>query len=164
MAYPGSDVTSRLQMPSSSTRPDPDAALVPQLGSDLSPATLRRVARLERADSPRTAASSAPADDAVSRQARSLIAGPGSFPQSLPLLSLRATGCVAVAEVHGPSLALELVDQLGLDGYHLFHATRADLLRRLGRRGDAIAAYDAAIARTANRAERSFIQHRRDSL
>src|SRR5665811_1707789 len=68
MAYPGSDVTSRLQMPSSSTRPDPDAALVPQLGSDLSPATLRRVARLERADSPRTAASSAPADDAVSRQ------------------------------------------------------------------------------------------------
>src|SRR5450756_305419 len=72
--------------------------------------------------------------------------------------------CVAVAEVHGPSLALELVDQLGLDGYHLFHATRADLLRRLGRRGDAIAAYDAAIARTANRAERSFLQHRRDSL
>src|SRR5450759_4956129 len=68
MAYPGSDVTSRLQMPSSSTRPDPDAALVPQLGSDLSPATLRRVARLERADSPRTAASSAPADGAVSRQ------------------------------------------------------------------------------------------------
>src|SRR5450759_5417044 len=119
MAYPGSDVTSRLQMPSSSTRPDPDAALVPQLGSDLSPATLRRVARLERADSPRTAASSAPADDAVSRQARSLIAGPGSFPQSLPLLTLRATGCVAVAEVHGPSLALELVDQLVLDGYHL---------------------------------------------
>src|SRR5674536_344911 len=68
MAYPGSGVTSRLQVPSSSTRPDPDAALVPQLSSDLSPATLRRVARLERADSPRTAASSAPADDAVSRQ------------------------------------------------------------------------------------------------
>src|SRR5674536_293936 len=44
MAYPGSGVTSRLQMPSSSTRPDPDAALVPQLGSDLYPATLRRVA------------------------------------------------------------------------------------------------------------------------
>src|SRR5664280_3798356 len=68
MAYSGSDVTSRLQMPSSSTRPDPDAALVPQLGSDLAAATLRRVARLERADSPRTAASSAPAADAVSRQ------------------------------------------------------------------------------------------------
>ena len=66
--------------------------------------------------------------------------------------------------MHGPSLALELVDQLGLDGYHLFHATRADLLRRLGRPEDAAAAYDAAIARTANGAERSFLQHRRDGL
>ena len=54
--------------------------------------------------------------------------------------------CVAVAEVEGPARALELVDQLGLDDYHLFHSTRADLLRRLGRRDDAIAAYDAAIA------------------
>jgi RNA polymerase sigma-70 factor, ECF subfamily len=72
--------------------------------------------------------------------------------------------CVAVAEVSGPSLALELVDQLDLDGYHLFHSTRADLLRRLGRRDDATAAYDAAIARTANDAERSFLQQRRDSL
>jgi RNA polymerase sigma-70 factor (ECF subfamily) len=57
--------------------------------------------------------------------------------------------CVAVAEVHGPALALELADKLGLDDYHLFHSTRADLLRRLGRRDDATAAYDAAIARTA---------------
>ena len=72
--------------------------------------------------------------------------------------------CVAVAEVHGPSRALELADQLDLDGYHLFHATRADLLRRLGRRDAADAAYDAAISRTANRAERSFLQHQRDDL
>jgi RNA polymerase sigma-70 factor, ECF subfamily len=72
--------------------------------------------------------------------------------------------CVAVAEVHGPSPALELVDQLGLDSYRLFHSTRADLLRRLGRTGEAAAAYDAAIAQTANRAERSFLQHRRASL
>jgi RNA polymerase sigma-70 factor (ECF subfamily) len=72
--------------------------------------------------------------------------------------------CVAVAEVSGPARALELVDQLGLDGYHLFHSTRADLLRRLGRRDEAIAAYDAAIARTANNAERSFLERRRDSL
>ena len=43
--------------------------------------------------------------------------------------------CVAVAEVHGPAAALGLLDQLDLDGYHLFHATRADLLRRLGRPG-----------------------------
>jgi RNA polymerase sigma-70 factor (ECF subfamily) len=72
--------------------------------------------------------------------------------------------CVALAEVHGPSRALALVDQLGLGDYHLFHATRADLLRRLGRRDDARAAYDAAIARAANRAERSFLQQRRDGL
>jgi RNA polymerase sigma-70 factor (ECF subfamily) len=72
--------------------------------------------------------------------------------------------CVAVAEVHGPAAALELVDQLSLDGYHLFHATRADLLRRLGRPGDAAAAYDAAIARTGNGAERAFLAGRRDRL
>ncbi|HUL25274.1 MAG TPA: RNA polymerase sigma factor [Streptosporangiaceae bacterium] len=72
--------------------------------------------------------------------------------------------CVAVAEVHGPARALELADGLGLDEYHLFHATRADLLRRTGQRDDARAAYDAAIARTANRAERAFLRQRRDSL
>jgi len=72
--------------------------------------------------------------------------------------------CVAVAELRGPSEALAIVDQLDLDGYHLFHSTRADLLRRLGRYDDARAAYDAAIARTANRAEQSFLRHRRDSL
>jgi RNA polymerase sigma-70 factor, ECF subfamily len=72
--------------------------------------------------------------------------------------------CVAVAELQGPSRALELADQLSLDDYHLFHSTRADLLRRLGRRAEAAAAYDAAITRTANRAERSFLTRRRDSL
>jgi len=72
--------------------------------------------------------------------------------------------CVAVAEVEGPARALELADQLGLDDYHLYHATRADLLRRLGRRDAAAAAYDAAIALSANQAERSFLQRRRDGL
>jgi RNA polymerase sigma-70 factor, ECF subfamily len=78
--------------------------------------------------------------------------------------------CVAVAEVHGPAAALELADRLGsasdgsLDGYHLFHSTRADLLRRLGRTQEAIAAYDAAIARAANGAERAFLEGRRNSL
>jgi RNA polymerase sigma-70 factor (ECF subfamily) len=72
--------------------------------------------------------------------------------------------CVAVAQVRGPAPALELVDQIGLDDYHLFHSTRADLLRRLGRRDDAAAAYDAALARTGNLAERSFLLRRRDSL
>jgi len=72
--------------------------------------------------------------------------------------------CVALAEVRGPAAALDELGQLSLDGYHLFHATRADLLRRLGRRDEARAAYDAAIARTANGAERSFLRRRRDSL
>ena len=71
--------------------------------------------------------------------------------------------CVAVAEVHGPGAALGLLDQLDLDGYHLFHAARADLLRRLGRTADA-AAYDAALARTANGAERAFLTRQRDTL
>jgi len=71
--------------------------------------------------------------------------------------------CVAVAEVHGPARALDLADQLGLDGYYLYHATRADLLRRLGRQAEAAAAYDAAIARTGNAAERRFLEQRRDA-
>ncbi len=72
--------------------------------------------------------------------------------------------CVAVAEVHGPGAALALLDRVDLDGYHLFHATRADLLGRLGRPADAAAAYEAAIARTANGAERAFLARRRDAL
>ena len=71
---------------------------------------------------------------------------------------------VAVAEVDGPAAALTLVDGLELDGYHLFHAIRADLLRRLGRDGQAAQAYDAAIALAQNAAERSFLEGRRRSL
>jgi RNA polymerase sigma-70 factor (ECF subfamily) len=71
---------------------------------------------------------------------------------------------VAVGEVHGPAAALAAVDGLDLAGYHLFHATRADLLRRLGRTAEAAAAYDAAIARTANAAERRFLKERRRSV
>ncbi len=53
---------------------------------------------------------------------------------------------VAVAEVDGADQALRLVDGLDLDRYHLFHAVRAELLRRVGREADAAAAYQAAIA------------------
>ena len=68
---------------------------------------------------------------------------------------------VAVAEVAGPADALALVDDLALDRYHQFHAIRADLLRRLGRSAEAAAAYDAAIARTENAAERDLLQRNR---
>ena len=67
---------------------------------------------------------------------------------------------VAVAEVEGPRAALALVDGLALEGYRLFHAVRADLLRRLGRGAEATAAYEAAIARTGNRAERGHLRRR----
>ncbi|HWD46409.1 MAG TPA: sigma-70 family RNA polymerase sigma factor [Actinomycetota bacterium] len=67
---------------------------------------------------------------------------------------------VAVAEVEGPAAALALVDGLDLDGYYLFHAVRADLLRRLGRPAEAAPAYEAAIARTSNAAERAFLERR----
>ena len=68
---------------------------------------------------------------------------------------------VAVAEVDGPQAALEAVDALDLDGYHAFHAVRAELLRRLGRHADAARAYDAAIESTGNTAEREFLRSRR---
>jgi predicted RNA polymerase sigma factor len=71
---------------------------------------------------------------------------------------------VAVAEVHGPAAALAAVDSLELGGYHLFHATRADLLRRLGRQAEAADAYDAALALVGNAAERRFLDERRRSL
>jgi RNA polymerase sigma-70 factor, ECF subfamily len=71
---------------------------------------------------------------------------------------------VAVAEVDGPQAALAALDDLRLDNYHLFHAIRADLLRRLERDADAVLAYDAAIALAANNAERAFLQRRRQSL
>jgi RNA polymerase sigma-70 factor, ECF subfamily len=71
---------------------------------------------------------------------------------------------VAVAEVDGPAAALALVEGLDLDGYHLFHAIRADLLRRLGRDEEAAAAYDRAIERTENAAERAFLDGRRRTL
>jgi RNA polymerase sigma-70 factor, ECF subfamily len=71
---------------------------------------------------------------------------------------------VATAEVHGPAVALAAVDTLDLGGYHLFHATRADLLRRLGRHHEAAEAYDAALSLAGNAAERRFLHERRRSL
>ncbi len=75
---------------------------------------------------------------------------------------------VAVAEVAGPHAALAVVDRLGtsddLDRYYLFHAIRADLLRRLGRAGESALAYDEAVARTQNARERDFLNRSRQEL
>jgi RNA polymerase sigma-70 factor (ECF subfamily) len=73
---------------------------------------------------------------------------------------------VAVAEVHGPDAALSLVADLDLDlgGYYLYHAIRADLLKRAGRALDAATAYAAAIAGAGNEREREFLEKCRESL
>ncbi|MDQ3654868.1 MAG: RNA polymerase sigma factor [Chloroflexota bacterium] len=71
---------------------------------------------------------------------------------------------VAVAEVEGTEAALALVDDLDLDDYYLYHAIRADLLRRLGRIDDAARSYEAALARTGNTSEREFLEGKRQRL
>jgi RNA polymerase sigma-70 factor, ECF subfamily len=71
---------------------------------------------------------------------------------------------VAVAEIEGAEQGMRLVGELDLPRYHLFHAVRADLLRRLGRNADAAAAYQAAIALCDNAREQEFLQRQCDSM
>jgi len=66
---------------------------------------------------------------------------------------------IAIGEVLGPAAALALVAELDLDDYHPFHATRADLLQRLGRTREAAAAYERAAALAPTDAERDFLEH-----
>jgi RNA polymerase sigma-70 factor (ECF subfamily) len=71
---------------------------------------------------------------------------------------------VALAEIDGPAAGLAAIEDLDLGGYHLFHATRADLLRRLGRTDDARAAYAEARPLTTNPTEQAFLDAQRASL
>lgn len=71
---------------------------------------------------------------------------------------------VAVAEISGPAEGLALVDDLDLGGYYLFHAIRADFLKRLERPVEAAAAYEAALALTTNTTEQNFLQYSLDAL
>jgi RNA polymerase sigma-70 factor (ECF subfamily) len=73
---------------------------------------------------------------------------------------------VAVAEIDGPEVALAVVDRLGdtLAGYHAYHATRAEMLRRLGRSHQSGAAYDKAIEMAGNAAEIAYLTRRRAEL
>jgi RNA polymerase sigma-70 factor (ECF subfamily) len=79
-----------------------------------------------------------------------------------PIVALNRA--VAVAEVHGPAMALATLEDVDLPGYHLLPATRADLLTRLGRVGEARVAYDEAIALATNDTERTFLRKRRSRL
>jgi RNA polymerase sigma-70 factor (ECF subfamily) len=83
---------------------------------------------------------------------------------SAPTPVVTLNRAVAVAEVNGPAAALALTEGLPLGEYHLFHAVRADLLRRLGRFGEAAEACDAAIARSTNPIEREFLKRSRRTL
>ena len=84
----------------------------------------------------------------------------------LPTPVVALNRAVVVAEVEGPEAALATIDAVAGDlaGYHLLHATRADLLRRLGRTDEAAVAYDTAIGLATNAAERRFLEDRRRSL
>jgi RNA polymerase sigma-70 factor (ECF subfamily) len=83
---------------------------------------------------------------------------------SSPIIALNRA--IAVAELDGPQVALAAIDRLEdkLAGYHAYHATRADLLRRLGRRQHSRAAYDKAIELAGNTAETAYLIRRRDQL
>ncbi len=80
--------------------------------------------------------------------------------QPSPIVSLNRA--VAIAMVEGPQPALELIDALAadLDGYHLLHAARADLLRRLGSAVEAAKSYEQALALVTNDSERRFLERR----
>jgi RNA polymerase sigma-70 factor (ECF subfamily) len=81
-----------------------------------------------------------------------------------PIIALNRA--IAVAELDGPEVALAAVDRLEdkLAGYHAYHATRADMLRRLGRSQKSRAAYDKAIELAGNTAETAYLTRRRDQL
>jgi RNA polymerase sigma-70 factor (ECF subfamily) len=83
--------------------------------------------------------------------------------ESAPTPVVALNRAVALAEVVGPTEALEVIDGLDLAGYHLFHAARADLLQRLGRSADAVSAYGAALAIATNDTERAFLEQRRQA-
>jgi RNA polymerase sigma-70 factor (ECF subfamily) len=68
---------------------------------------------------------------------------------------------VAAAMAHGPEVGLRMTDRIpGLEGYHLFHATRADLLRRLERHTEAAVAYRRALELVTNPIERAYLERR----
>jgi RNA polymerase sigma-70 factor (ECF subfamily) len=75
---------------------------------------------------------------------------------------VRLNRAIAIAELDGAEVALAEVDGLPLESYHAFHATRADLLRRLGRGEESRVAYDRAIGLAGNTAETAYLIRRRD--
>ena len=112
----------------------------------------------------------APGPDRRGELGRHARLGAGGRPSTSSSLALwpgpvvELNRAVAVAMAEGPERGLELVDELerggALDDYHLLHAARADLLRRLGRAEEAAVAYRRALALAANPLERAFLERR----
>jgi RNA polymerase sigma-70 factor (ECF subfamily) len=80
-----------------------------------------------------------------------------------PTPVVRLNRAIAIAETRGPQAALDEIDALDLDRYHLLHAARAELLSQLGRREEAERAYERAIAQADNITERAFLESRRNA-
>ncbi len=79
-----------------------------------------------------------------------------------PIVALNRA--IAVAELDGPAPALAILDELDLDGYHLYHAARADLLQRMGNDADAALAYEQALSLATNAVEQDHLRRRLDTL
>jgi RNA polymerase sigma-70 factor (ECF subfamily) len=123
-------------------------------GAGRGPYALQARIAAEHARAPAAAATDWPAIAALYRELVRLDPSP----------VVRLNAAVAIAEADGPAAGLAAADEAGglgaLDGYHLFHATRADLLRRLGRVAEARAAYERALALATNDVERDFLRGR----
>jgi RNA polymerase sigma-70 factor, ECF subfamily len=104
------------------------------------------------------------APDAQSVDWPQIVALYDQWMQLEPTAVVALNRAVAVAEVAGAAQGLALVEPLALGHYYLFHAIRADLLRRVGRREEALAAYEAAIERCDNAQERELLRRRREAL
>jgi RNA polymerase sigma-70 factor (ECF subfamily) len=111
---------------------------------------------------PAIAASHARAERATDTDWPQIAALYGRLAELVPSPVVRLNRAVAVAMAHGPEAGLALVDELGdeLTGYRHVPATRADLLRRLGRRAEAAQAYRQALSLTESEAERRFLARR----
>jgi RNA polymerase sigma-70 factor (ECF subfamily) len=79
-----------------------------------------------------------------------------------PIVALNRA--IAIAELDGPEPALAILDGLDLQGYHLYHAARAELLHQLGKYNDAAVAYERALSLTTNAVEQDHLRRRRDTL
>ena len=139
-----------------------DAVLIAE-GQALVRRCLRRGARVEPGPYQIQAAINAVHSDAVTAAATDWAQILALYDQLMvvapnPVVALNRA--VAVAEVEGPVAGLAIVDGLDLSRYYLFHAIRADLLRRLDRPAEAAAAYESALTLTQNRAERAYMTAR----